>query len=284
MSSTIGSDVVSGAASSSGAVLTEFDAEYACTDHAVVRQVVQTAVRNYFSSSCIYPAHMTLCIDFTENASLRSGSALQYQAPSIQINVERKSDSDSLNSITAKGNSSVISSSSTGISPIRQRKVGRRTQGRIFNAAKRLPVYTITEEENMKPTKAVTKIFKSKKMELCTLKCPEKKIAEKKVFKYESAGYKKLLSEDMMQQWHKKYEEDKQELYSDRQLTPKDLSSSSMTARSDLSLVQREKGTITEDVQTSGWPQTSGIVEFEPKNTFGNVSKAIQIRGNFSCI
>lgn len=60
----------------------------------MVRQVVQTAVHNYFSASCTSPSHMTLCIDFTEGAPKpdNSTTTVQYQAPLMQINVERKLD------------------------------------------------------------------------------------------------------------------------------------------------------------------------------------------------
>lgn len=60
----------------------------------MVRHVVQNAVRNYFSASCTSPAHMTLCIDFTEGAPIPSNSTstVRYQAPLVQINVEREFD------------------------------------------------------------------------------------------------------------------------------------------------------------------------------------------------
>lgn len=69
----------------------------------MVRHVVQTAVRNYFSASCTSPAHMTICIDFTEGAPIPSNSTstVRYQAPLVQINVERKSDLKNTNVATA---------------------------------------------------------------------------------------------------------------------------------------------------------------------------------------
>ncbi|VDK63635.1 unnamed protein product [Gongylonema pulchrum] len=81
----------SGSTSSTG--FSEFDAEYACSDHAMVRQVVQAAVRNYFASSCTALARLTLCLDFTEGAPVPNNKTpfVRYQAPLVQISVERKS-------------------------------------------------------------------------------------------------------------------------------------------------------------------------------------------------
>ncbi|EJW79128.1 hypothetical protein WUBG_09964 [Wuchereria bancrofti] len=85
----------------------------------MVRHVVQTAIRNYFSASCTIPAHMTLCIDFTESAPTPSNSTstVQYQAPLVQINVRRKFDRRSTNlATTAKkdGELPVTSTSEKG--------------------------------------------------------------------------------------------------------------------------------------------------------------------------
>uniref|UniRef100_A0A915Q388 Uncharacterized protein n=1 Tax=Setaria digitata TaxID=48799 RepID=A0A915Q388_9BILA len=114
MSSTAGKDRCSSGPESS-AVLPEFDAEYACSDHAMVRHVVQTAVRNYFSASCTSPAHMTLCIDFTEGAPIPSNSAssVRYQAPLVQINVERKSGTGNTSDMTTIPKGSELSATST---------------------------------------------------------------------------------------------------------------------------------------------------------------------------
>lgn len=76
----------------------------------MVRHVVQNAVRNYFSASCTTPAHMTICIDFTEGAPVPNNSTptVRYQAPSVQINVERKFDPKSTNIATATAKDSEL--------------------------------------------------------------------------------------------------------------------------------------------------------------------------------
>uniref|UniRef100_A0A915Q315 Uncharacterized protein n=1 Tax=Setaria digitata TaxID=48799 RepID=A0A915Q315_9BILA len=165
-----------------------------------------------------------------------------------------------------------------------RRKPGTRKQGPIFNAAKKLSVFTIKEEEveNPKPLKAIMKILKSETLQrVYYLKCGKKKTGEKKVFEYLPIAYKKTMSEEMVVKWRKKYEEDKHELYSDQQVTTKDTSSPvRVTARSDATMTVCEATTITEDQRISGWDQISGILDFEPENARGNVSKAIQIRGS----
>ncbi|KAM3728512.1 Protein translocase subunit SecA [Dirofilaria immitis] len=280
----IGSDKRSNG-SAANRMLLEFDAEYACSDHAMVHHVVQTAMRNYFSASCVSPAHMTLCIDFTEGAPIPTNSApvVRYQAPLVQINVERKFDSvnSSIATTTENDGELLVVSKSEKAS---REKVGVRKQGPIFNAAKKLSVFTIKEDddENLKPLKAVTVALKSKipLLKVYYLKCIEKKRAEKKIFEYLSAGYAKFISQEMIMEWRKKYEEDKRTLYSDQQATSKDGLSSPATICSDVNISVCETGMITEDQQMNEWGGVTGILDFEPKDSRGNVSKAIQIRGS----
>lgn len=52
-----------------------------------------------------------------------------------------------------------------------------------------------------------------------------------------------------------------------------------MTQSSDASVTFRETGMVTEDERTDGWGQAAGILDFEPKDSRGNMSKAVQIRG-----
>lgn len=52
-----------------------------------------------------------------------------------------------------------------------------------------------------------------------------------------------------------------------------------MTARSDTNVSHCEAGTITNDERMSGWGSAAGILDFEPNDGRGNVSKAVQIRG-----
>ncbi|VDN94076.1 unnamed protein product [Brugia pahangi] len=258
----------------SSVLLSEFDTEYACSDHAMVRHVVQSAVRNYFSSSCTIPAHMTLCIDFTENAPTPSNSTstVQYQAPLVQINVRRKFDPRSTNLAT------------TATKDANREKMGTQKRSPIFNAAKKLSVFTIKEKEfeDLKSVKAVNETLKSKipLQRLHYLKCVEKKRAENKIFKYLSVTYKKLMSQEMLTEWRKRYEEDKRALYSDQQETTKNNSSSPVTARSDTNTSLRDAATITKDERTHNWGPVAGILDFEPKDSRGNMSKAVQIRGN----
>ncbi|VDK86900.1 unnamed protein product [Onchocerca ochengi] len=272
--------------STSSTVLSEFDAEYACSDYVMVHRVVQTAVRNYFSASCTNPAHMTLCIDFTEGAPVPSNSSpvVRYQAPLVQINVERKFDPNSTGVVTSITKDSELLATSTS-EKVSREKVSARKQGPIFNAAKKLSVFTITEEddENLKPLKAVTMILKSKisPQQIYNLKCVEKKTAEKKIFEYLPVTYEKFISQEMIMKWRKKYEEDKRTLYSDQQATSKDnLSSLEATARPDASLSVCGRGMITEDQRTNDWGPVTGILDFEPQESKGNVSKVIQIRGS----
>ncbi|EFO16915.1 hypothetical protein LOAG_11587 [Loa loa] len=283
MSSIVGSEKHN-SESGSSTVLSEFDAEYACSDHAMVRQVVQTAVRNYFSASCTSPAHMTLCIDFTEGAPIPSNSTavVQYQAPLVQINVERKFDPRSTNvaSTARKDGESLILSTSEKVS---RGKAGTRTESPVFNAAKKLSVFTIKEEEDedLKPVKAVIEVLKSKisLQRVDNLKCAEKKTAKEKVFKYLSVTYKKFMSQEMFMEWKKKYEEDKRALYSDQQGAMKDSLSTPVTVYSDTSVTLRETGTITKDERMNVWGAAAGILDFEPKDSRGNLIKAVQIRG-----
>uniref|UniRef100_A0AAF5PKA8 Uncharacterized protein n=1 Tax=Wuchereria bancrofti TaxID=6293 RepID=A0AAF5PKA8_WUCBA len=258
----------------SSILLSEFDTEYACSDHAMVRHVVQTAIRNYFSASCTIPAHMTLCIDFTESAPTPSNSTstVQYQAPLVQINVRRKFDRRSTNLAT------------TAKKDANREKMGTQKGSPIFNAAKKLSVFTVKEKEfeDLKPVKAVTETLKSKipLQRVDYLKCAEKKKAENKIFKYLSVTYKKLMSQEMLMEWRKRYEEDKRALYSDQQETTKDSSSSPVTARSDTNTLLRNTATITKDERAHNWGPPAGILDFEPKDSRGNMNKAVQIRGN----
>ncbi|CAG9538578.1 unnamed protein product [Cercopithifilaria johnstoni] len=276
MSSSItGSEKHSGGLGSN-AVLPEFDTEYACSDHAMVRHVVQTAVRNYFSASCTNPAHMTICIDFTEGAPIPNNSApiVRYQAPLVQINVERKFTDTS----TAVTKDSELPAAST------TEKVDRGKESSLLNAAKKLSVFTIKEEaEDLKPVKAVAEILKSKMplQEVYNLKSVEKKVAGRKIFEYLPVTCKKFMSQQMFMEWRKKYEEDKRALYTDQQVTTKDSLSSPVTARSNTSISFHETGMITTDEKTSGWEKVVGILGFESIDNRTNMSsKAIQIRGN----
>ncbi|VDK80485.1 unnamed protein product [Litomosoides sigmodontis] len=269
----------------SNVVFSEFDTEYACSDHAMVRHVVQTAVRNYFAASCTSPAHMTICIDFTEGAPIPSNSttAVRYQAPLVQINVERKPDSKTTNVTTAAAKESGLPATSTA-EKADGGKSGAGKENLLLNATEKLSAFTIKEEanEDLRPVNAITEILKSKipLQNVHYLKCAEKQIAEKKVFEHLPVTYERLMTHEMLAKWRTKYEEDKHTLYSDRQATTNDNSSSPVKSRSDTSISFHEKGVITMDNRTDGWDEPAGILSFEPADNRGNVSKAVQIRGN----
>ncbi|VBB33621.1 unnamed protein product [Acanthocheilonema viteae] len=284
MSSSItGSEKYNGGPRSSP-VLSEFDTEYACSDHAMVSHVVQTAVRNYFSASCTNPTHMTICIDFTEGAPTPNNSTptVRYQAPLVQINVERKFDPNVATAAATKDTK--LSATASTTEKVDRGKMETRRENSLLNAAKKLSVFTIKEEkdEDVKPVKAVIEILKPKipLQRVCNLKCDEKKIAEKKVFEYLPVIYKKFMSEEMFTEWRKKYDEDKRILYSDQQATAKDSSSSLVTACSNVSISFHDTGMITMDERTSGWEEAAGILGFDSPDNRGNTNKAVQIRGN----
>uniref|UniRef100_A0A0R3S4W5 THUMP domain-containing protein n=1 Tax=Elaeophora elaphi TaxID=1147741 RepID=A0A0R3S4W5_9BILA len=287
-----GSGSESGSGSRSRTILSEYDAEYACSDHAMVCHVVQTAVRNYFSESCTTPAHMTICIDFTEGAPTPSNStsAIRYHTPLVQINAERTFDPKNTNVVTTATAAATPKASespvATATEKVDREKVAETAkESPIFNAAKKLSAFTIKEDdEDVGPVKAITELLTSKipLQRVFNMRCAEKKIAEKKVFEYLSVTYQKIVSQEMLMKWRKKYEEDKHALYSDQQVTAEDSSSSNMTPRSDTSISFHETGIITTDERMNGWGEVAGILAFEPTDSKGNVKKAIQIRGNLS--
>ncbi|VDM42601.1 unnamed protein product [Toxocara canis] len=72
---------------SSRVVTPNSELHYASMDSVMLRRAVQSALRNYYSARIVRPAHMSICIDYTEGAPVDNSLSpfLHYRNPSVVL-------------------------------------------------------------------------------------------------------------------------------------------------------------------------------------------------------